>query len=234
MERQAVWRRALVDTLPVMTGYVVLGIGFGVLLSTKGYGPLWAFGMGTIIYSGALQFVAIDLITGGVSLLTAALTALMVSARHLFYGISMVDRYRGAGWKKPYMVYALTDETYSLVCSKDNQDGDYHQYCFLVSLFDQCYWVGGSVLGGLLGPIIPFNTKGIDFALTALFVTICVEQWLSVKNHLSALTGFIATAACLLLFGRSGFLIPSMLAITGALLFFRPALEKTAERMEGR
>ena len=220
-------RRAFADPLPIMTGYVVLGIGFGILLSTKGYGPWWAFGMGVIIYSGAMQYVAVDLISGGASLVTAALATLMVSARHLFYGISMVDRYRGAGAKKFYMVYALTDETYSLVCSSGEGEDRrrYHRYCFLVSLLDQAYWVGGSVIGGLLGPVIPFNTEGSDFALTALFVTICVDQWLSVRNHLSALTGFGATLACLLLFGRENFLIPAMLAITGALLLLRPRLE---------
>ncbi|MBR1672913.1 MAG: AzlC family ABC transporter permease [Fretibacterium sp.] len=219
--------RAFADTLPVMAGYVVLGIGFGILLSAKGYGAGWAFAMGVIIYSGALQYVVIDMISGGASLMAAALTGLMVSARHLFYGISMVDRYKGAGMKKPYMVYALTDETYSLVCSAEAPSPRrYHRYCFLVSLFDQAYWVGGSVIGGLLGPVIPFDTEGIDFALTALFVSICVDQWLGAKSRLPALTGFAAAAVCLLIFGREDFLIPAMLAITGGLTLLRPVLDK--------
>ena len=172
-------KKAFIDTLPVMTGYLVLGIGFGIILKTKGFGVLWALAMSTVIYAGSMQFVAIDLMTGGASLAVTALTTLMVNARHLFYGISMVDRYKGAGKKKPYMIYALTDETYSLVCGEESR----HRYYFAVSLFDQIYWVTGSVCGSLLGSIIPFNTEGIDFALTALFVTVFVEQWLSNGIH---------------------------------------------------
>ena len=220
-------RRALADTLPVMTGYVTLGIGFGVLLSAKGYGARWALLMGVVVYSGSMQFVIVDLIGGAASLLATAMTALMVSARHLFYGVSMVDRYRGAGLKKPYMIYALTDETYSLACSVDPGEDRrrYHRYCFLVSLLDQCYWVSGGVLGGLLGPVIPFDAEGVDFALTALFLTICVEQWLNARDHIPALTGFAASVACLLFFGPDHFLIPSMLAIAAVLTLLRGRLE---------
>ncbi len=225
--------RAFKDTLPVMAGYIVLGIGFGVLLSAKGYGALWAFAMSVIIYAGSMQYVIVDMLSGDVTLLTVALTSFMLGARHLFYGISMVDRYRGAGASKPYMIYALTDETYSLVCGveagKEGQRRRYHRYCFLVSLFDHLYWIGGCVLGGLLGPLIPFNTKGIDFVLTALFVTIGVEQWLNTREHLPALAGFGATLVCLLLFGREGFLVPSMVAIAMLLLLLRGKLETPHE-----
>lgn len=216
-------KKAFVDTIPVMTGYVVLGIGFGIVLGTKGYGVGWAFAMSFFIYAGSLQFVAIDLLAGGAGLLTTALTALMVNARHLFYGISMIDRYKGAGKKKPYMIFALTDETYSLVCSDPLEEDmrPRHRYYFLVSLFDQCYWVAGSVIGSLLGQIIPFNTEGIDFALTALFVTVFVEQWLSTKKHGPALVGVGASVVCLIIFGAGSFLIPAMVLITAALTFMR-------------
>ena len=147
-------KKAFMDTVPVMTGYLVLGIGFGIILKTKGFGELWALAMSTVIYAGSMQFVAIDLMTGGASLAVTALTTLMVNARHLFYGISMLYRYKGAGKKKPYMIYALTDETYSLVCGEERR----HRYYFTVSLLDQIYWVTGSVCGSLLGSIIPFNT----------------------------------------------------------------------------
>lgn len=157
-------KKAFIDTVPVMTGYLVLGIGFGIILKTKGFGVLWALAMSTVIYAGSMQFVAIDLMTGGASLAVTALTTLMVNARHLFYGISMVDRYKGAGKKKPYMIYALTDETYSLVCGEESR----YRYYFTVSLLDQIYWVTGSVCGSLLGSVIPFNTEGIDFALRFL------------------------------------------------------------------
>lgn len=213
--------RALHDTIPVMTGYIVLGMGFGILRSTKGYGVFWAFAMGIIIYSGTMQFVAADMFTAGTALSSAGMTALMVSARHLFYGLSMVERYRNIhGLKKLYVIYALTDETYSLVCGSDDED-----YCFWVSLLDQCYWVGGSVIGALLGQVLPFDSRGIDFALTALFVSICVDQWLNSEEHTPALTGLIASVICLLIFGRDNFLIPSMIAITCSLFALRGRIE---------
>ena len=206
-------KRAFRDSLPVLAGYIVLGMGFGILLATKGYGVWWALAMSVFIYAGSMQYLAIDLLAGGASLLSAALTTLLVNARHLFYGISMVDRYKGAGKKKPYLIFALTDETYSLVC---NTEGS-HRYCFLVSLLNQIWWVTGSVLGSLLGGILPFSTEGIDFALTALFVTVFVEQWKSTKDHLPSIIGVVASVLCLLLFGAGGFLIPSMVLITAAL-----------------
>lgn len=213
-------KKAFKDTLPIMTGYVVLGMGFGILLSTKGYGVLWALMMGIFIYSGTMQFVAIDLISAPASIAETAVTALILSARHLFYGISMVERYKNSGIKKPYLIYALTDETYSLVCTSDDKD-----YCFLVSLFDHSYWLIGSMIGAALGPVLPFNSKGIDFALTALFITICVDQWIGTKNHSSALTGFCSSIFCLILFGRDNFLIPSMIIITIFLFVLRTKIE---------
>ena len=208
-------RTAFLDTLPVMAGYVFLGFGFGILLHRSGYSAAWSLAMSLFIYAGSMQYMAVSLLTGGAGLLTAALTTLVVNARHLFYGISMVDAYKGAGCKKPYLIFALTDETYSLV--SQNRDAG-HNYCFLVSLFDQIYWVAGSVLGSLAGSLLPINFEGVEFALTALFVTIFVEQWLSTKNHLPALIGVTATAVCLLVFGNNIFLIPSMALIAGALL----------------
>ena len=211
---------ALKNSIPVMTGYVVLGIGYGILMSAKGYNALWSIAAGLIIYSGTMQFVAIDLFSGA-SLAATALTSLMVSARHLFYGVSMVDRYRNIhGLKKFYMIFALTDETYSLVCESENEN-----YCFWVSLLNQIYWVTGGFLGGLLGQIIPFNSKGIDFALTALFLTICVEQWQNAENHSPALTGLTASVLCLLIFGAENFLIPSMILITLSLFALRRKIE---------
>lgn len=206
-------KRALKDTTPVFSGYIVLGMGFGILLATKGYGVWWALAMSVFIYAGSMQYLAIDLLAGGASLISAALTTLLVNARHLFYGISMVDRYKNAEKKKAYLIFALTDETYSLVCSTKES----HRYCFLVSLLNQIWWVCGSVLGALVGEVLPFSTEGIDFALTALFVTVFVEQWKSTKDHLPAIIGAVASVLCLLLFGADSFLIPSMVLITAAL-----------------
>ena len=209
------------DTIPVMTGYLALGIGFGILLSTKGYGALWAFVMGIAIYSGTMQFIAIEMFTAGTTLGTCAGTALMVSARHIFYGLTMSERYKNIhGLKKAYMIYALTDETYSLVCESDDAD-----YCFYVSLLDHSYWLAGGVIGALLGQVIAFDARGVDFVLTALFVSICVEQWLASENHRPAMTGFAASVLCLLIFGADNFLIPSMILIAFALLLMRGKAE---------
>lgn len=221
MKNNAV-RSAFLDTLPVMAGYVFLGFGFGILLHRSGYGFWWAVAMSLFIYAGSMQYLTVSLLTGGAGLLTAALTTVVVNARHLFYGISMVDAYKGAGKKKPYMIFALTDETYSLVSQNQVPQGiSRHGYCFLVSLFDHVYWVAGTALGSLTGTLLPINYEGIEFALTALFVTIFTEQWLSTKNHLPALIGAGATLLCLVIFGRDIFLIPSMVIIALALTLTR-------------
>ena len=220
-----VLRQALLDTLPVMTGYVFLGFGFGILMQQNGFGWLWAGAMSLFIYAGSMQYVAIPLLTSGAGLLTAALTAFVVNARHLFYGISMVDSYKGAGKKKPYLIFALTDETYSLVSQKQKPDLG---YCFLVSLFDHIYWVSGTILGSLAGSVLPINFEGIDFALTALFVTIFAEQWLSTKDHRPAVIGVASTLVCLLAFGRDVFLIPSVVVIAILLTTMRKAGKEEA------
>ncbi len=209
------------DTIPVMTGYLALGIGFGILLSAKGYGALWAFAMGIAIYSGTMQFIALEMFTAGTTLSACAGTALMVSARHIFYGLTMSERYKDIhGLKKAYMIYALTDETYSLVCESDDAD-----YCFAVSLMNHSYWVIGGIIGTSLGKVLAFDTRGIDFALTALFVSICAEQWINSENHRPAMIGFAASVLCLLIFGADNFLIPSMILIAFALLSFRGKTE---------
>ena len=209
-------------SLPVMAGYVVLGIGFGILLKDAGYGLFWSFLMSLTIYAGSMQYVGVSLLTAGASLITVALTTLMVNARHLFYGLSMIEKYKGTGKKKPYLIFSLTDETYSLLCSDDIPDGaDRHWYQFFVSLFDQCYWILGSVLGSLVGTLFPFDTAGIDFSMTALFVTVFVEQWLTTKNHWPAIIGLAASVLCLVIFGADNFLLPTMITITLALLLMQ-------------
>lgn len=213
-------KTAFLHTIPVMTGYLFLGFGFGIILQQNGYGVLWALAMSLFIYAGSMQYVGVSLLTGGVSLLTAAVTTLMVNARHLFYGISMVDAYKGTGKRKPYLIFALTDETFSLVSQGAPEKADRNCYFFLVSLFNQCYWVIGSALGSLAGKL-PVDFTGIDFALTALFITIFVEQWLTTKNHFPALVGVISAALCLILFGADRFLIPTMAVIAAILILYR-------------
>lgn len=215
-------KKSFIDTLPVMAGYVVLGTGFGMLLHAKGYGFLMAAAMSIFIYAGSMQYLAVDLLAGGAGLITAAVTTLMVNARHLFYGISMIDKYKDTGWRKPYLIFALTDETYSLNCNGAPKEIKApKKYYFLVSLFNQCYWVAGSVLGVLIGTVLPISTEGIDFTLTALFVTVFVEQWQSTKDHIPALIGVGASLLCLAIFGPGNFLIPTMVLITAGLTVYR-------------
>lgn len=227
---------AFKQSVPIMAGYIVLGMGFGVLLESKGYGVLWAIAMSVFIYAGSMQYVAINLITGGASLIATALMTLMVNARHLFYGISMLDKYKNTGKYKPYLIFALTDETYSLVCSGKIPEGvDRNKYYFLVSLFDQVYWLIGSVSGSVVGSVLNFNTAGIDFSMTALFLVVFVEQWKSTKDHASAIAGVAASVVCLLIFGAGNFVIPAMISITVILLLmrkFRKDSEEAAEKGE--
>lgn len=209
-------KKAFKDTIPVLTGYLVLGFGFGIILNSSGYGILLTFIMSLLIYAGSMQYAAVGLLTGGASFLTTALTTLMVNARHIFYGISMLGRYKWAGKRKPYLIFSLTDETYSLVCG--DLDGVPYEnridYCFLVSVFNHVYWVTGSVFGAVVGAILPFNMAGVDFALTALFITVFLEQWRTAKKHTPAVIGLVSSFVSLLIFGKDGFLIPAMLVIT--------------------
>ena len=205
-----------------MAGYIVLGIGFGILLRNAGFGVLWAFAMSVFIYAGSMQYVGIGLLTGGASVITTILTTVMVNARHLFYSISMIDKYKKSGRYKPYLIFALTDETYSLLCDdKGPSEDTIDRYRFYVSLFNHCYWITGSIIGSLLGAVIPFSTKGIEFSMTALFIASFTEQWITSKDHIPALTGLISTVICLIVFGPDRFLIPSMLLITLILTIIR-------------
>ena len=171
-------KTAFLKTIPVLTGYVFLGIGFGILLQKSGYGVVTALAMSVFIYAGSMQYVAVGLLTSGASLLTTALTTLMVNARHLFYGISMLDKYKGTGKLKPLLIFWLTDETFSINCSAEIPQGVSKTAFYMwVSGLDYLYWVGGSVLGAAVGSLITFNTAGLDFALTALFTVIFVSQW---------------------------------------------------------
>lgn len=218
-----VLKKAFLSSIPVLTGYLVLGFGFGIILKSYNYGILIAFVMSFLIYAGSMQYVAIGLMTGGASLLTVALTTLMVNARHLFYGISMLEKYKNVGKRKPYLIFSLTDETYSLVCSDNKEIEDKYKkdYYLFVSIFNHSYWIIGTIIGVLIGTFINFNSEGIDFALTALFVTVFLEQWLSSKNHKPALIGVIVSIICLIVFGKDGFLIPTMIVITIILLLFK-------------
>ena len=212
-------RTVFLDTVPVLTGYLFLGAGFGILLSETGRGVLWSFLTSLLLYAGSGQYLLVGLLSSKTSLLSIAIAILLVNARHLFYGVSLIDTYKNAGKRKLYMIFALTDETYSLVTQENLPEGiDKTQYCFWVSLLNQCYWVVGSVLGSVLGALLPMDFEGISFVLTALFVTIFVDQWLHSTDHIPAITGVIATSVCLLIFGSEFFLIPAMIVIAAVMI----------------
>ncbi len=223
-------RYAFVASLPVMAGYLVLGTGFGVLLQAKGYNWLWAALMSVTIFAGSMQYVAVDLLSGGATLIAAALMTVLVNIRHLFYGLTMLEKYSDTGWRKPYLIFALTDETFSLVCSPELPENvDRKNYYFFLSLMNQCYWITGSILGAAAGAALSFNSAGIDFAMTALFVVIFVEQWEKTKQHLPAVAGVVITVVCRLLFGTESFLIPSMIGILAAMFLFQGKLNPVNE-----
>ena len=226
MKRKAL-KAAFPHTIPVMTGYLVLGISYGVLITSFGF-PFWMPMVTSLtIFAGSMEFVLVNLLLSGFDLLQAFLMTLMINARHLFYGISMLDRYRGLGWKKFYMIFGLTDETYSLLCTTKTPEGvDEEKFLFAISIMNQSYWILGSAIGGIAGALIPFNSEGIDFAMTALFVVIFVEQWFDKKNRIPEIVGVSIAVICLLLFGTDGFVLPSMLIIILILLLSRSSLER--------
>ena len=202
-------------TIPVMCGYLFLGTAFGATLAQAGFGPAWALAMSGLVYAGSLQFVMVPLMANGAALATVALTALMVNARHLFYGVSYIDRFRRMGGLRPYMIFSLTDETYSVFCGLPGEESD--GVMLRVALYDQLYWVTGSVVGALLAQQLPFDLTGIDYSMTALFIVICLERALNRADRLPVAIGGVCAVACLLLLGPDRFLAPA-LALTAVLL----------------
>lgn len=213
------------QTIPVMAGYISLGIAFGLLLQSVGYGPIWAFLMSLFIYAGSAQFLAVELLAAGAALTHVALLTFLLNFRHLFYGLSMLEKYRGIGLRKIYLIFGLTDETYALLTGYKTPEGlSDKSYYFAVTLMNQLYWIFGCVIGSVAGSIVPFDTTGIDFAMTALFAVLVVEQWKTHKNHIPAISGFIITIAALYVFGADGFLIPALIVMSVVLLGMKGTL----------
>ena len=220
------FRAAFPHTVPVMMGYLFAGMAFGLMYQQCGYSVWWAGLMSLMVYAGSMQYVAVNFFVQPVGLLEVAVMTLAVNIRHIFYGLSFLEEFRQAGAKKPYLIFALTDETYSLVCDGEYPEGeDPYAYWFFISLFDQLYWVLGTLLGGIVAGSFAFDSSGIDFAMTALFVSTFTEQWLTNENHIPAMTGVVVTVLCRLLFGTDIFLIPSMIIITSVLLAVRRRCE---------
>ncbi|MEY8355774.1 AzlC family ABC transporter permease [Lachnospiraceae bacterium 54-53] len=213
-KKAAALRYAFPKTVPVMAGYLVLGAAYGILMNVNGHGIWWALLISVFVYAGSLQYLGITFFAAAVNPWYAFFMSLMLNARHLFYGLSMLDKYKGAGRLKPYLVFSLTDETFSVVCGEEPPEGisKYRVY-FWISLLDQFYWVTGTVAGALAGSVISFDTAGMDFALTSLFVVIFIDQWKSGRGHQAALVGVLSSAACVVIFGQSVFIIPAMILI---------------------
>lgn len=220
-------RQVFPQTIPVMAGYISLGIAFGLLLQSIGYGPIWAFLMSLFIYAGSAQFLAVELLAAGATLTHVALLTFLLNFRHLFYGLSMVEKYRGTGIRKIYLIFGLTDETYALLTGYKTPEGlSDRSYYFAVTLMNQLYWIFGCVMGSVAGSIIPFDTTGIDFAMTALFAVLVVEQWKTHKNHIPAISGFVITVAALFIFGADSFLIPALIVMSVVLLCLKSTLNR--------
>lgn len=225
MNRKAL-SAAFPATLPVMFGFIPLGIAFGLLMNRAGYGVFWSFLMSLLVYAGSAQFMGVELLSAAAPLPQVAVMTLILNFRHLVYGLSMLEKYRGVGKRKLYLIFALPDETYAILSSGQAPDGvEPRDYYLAVSLLNQVYWVAGSVLGGLLGAALPINTRGADFAMTALFVVIALGQWEERKNRPSALLGLGAAGLCLVLLGPDRFLIPALAVIILSLLALRGKLD---------
>ena len=220
-------KAAFPHTVPVLTGYGFLGFAYGVLMRTNGFGIGWTVLLSTCVYAGSMQYVGLTLLVAAFNPLHALLLTLVVNARHLFYGISMLDSYRGMGICKPLLIFWLTDETFSIVCSAEPPAGVSRRLFMLyVSALDYVYWVGAGLLGAAFGSLLTFDTTGLDFALTALFAVIFLDQWRAQKHHLPALIGVGCSLGCLLLFGADNFIIPAMCAIVAMLFLLRKPIEK--------
>ena len=219
-------------TVPVMLGYISVGIAFGLLFEKSGYNFLWAALMSITVYAGSMQFIAINLLTSGAGLIEIALMTLFVNIRHTFYGLSFIDKFKGMGKKKNYMIFSLTDETYSLLCSAKAPEGvENNTFLFCIAFLNQMYWITGSIIGSVAGSMITFNTKGIDFAMTALFVVIFIEQWIAYKTHIPVLIGIVSTMISFLIFGANNLILPSMIFITVALMLFQKQIDKEAYKI---
>ena len=226
MKRKAL-KAAFPYTIPIFAGFWFLGITYGIFMNKSGFSFWYPMLMSMTIFAGSMEFLTVNLLLGTFNPLQALTLTLMINARHLFYGISMLDKYAGTGWKKIYLIFGLCDESFSINYTADIPDDvDRGWFMFFVTLLNQLYWVSGSTLGGLFGSLIHFNTEGLDFVMTAMFVVIFLEQWLKDQQHTSALLGLGLSAVCLLVFGAEDFVIPAMAAILGVLTLLRAPLEK--------
>ena len=225
--KMAAFRAALPYTLPIFAGFWFLGLTYGVYMQASGFSFWYPMLMSLTIFAGSMEFVTVNLLLGAFNPLQAFAMTLMINARHLFYGLAMLDQYKGTGWKKFYLIFGMCDESFSINCTAQVPPGvDRGWFMFFVTLLNQLYWVCGATMGGIFGSLIHFNTEGLDFVMTAMFVVIFLEQWLKEESHVSSLLGLGLSALCLIAFGPDQFMIPAMAAILGVLLLLKKVLEK--------
>jgi len=220
-------KAAFPHTVPILLGYLSIGIPFGLLLQNAGYNALWALFMSLVIFSGSMQYLAVGMLASGLGLIEVAIMSFLVNVRYMFYGLSFIERFSKMGWKKYYMIFSLTDEIYSLLCSvKAPKDVDEDKFFVSISALCQSYWIAGSVIGSLAGSLITFNSSGMDFAMTALFLVIFLDQWRDYPTHIPALLGIAATLIALFVFGRENLALPAMLLILVLLFAGRTPIQK--------
>ena len=223
-------KAAFPHTIPIMTGFLFLGMTYGIYMNVSGFSFWYPMLMSMTIFAGSMEFVTVSMLLGGFHPLEALTMTLMINARHLFYGISMLDKYKGTGLKKLYLIFGMCDESFSINYTAEiPEDVDKGWFMMWVTVLNQFYWVLGSTLGGIFGSFIHFNTEGLDSVMTALFVVIFLEQWMKEKNHTKAIVGLVISVLCLILFGKDDFIIPAMLGILGVLTLLRKPLEKGGE-----
>lgn len=226
MKRKAL-KAAFPHTIPIFAGFWFLGLAYGIYMNVSGFSFLYPMLMSFTIFGGSLEFVAVSMLLSAFAPLQTFIMTLMIQARHLFYGISMLDRFKGLGWKKYYLIFGMCDETFSINYTADiPKDVDRGWFYFFVTLLNHFYWFSGATIGGLMGNLIHFNTEGLSFVMTAMFVVIFMEQWLKEKHHVSAWIGLGGSAGCLIVFGADSFMVPTMICILVMLTIFRSTIEK--------
>lgn len=224
---KAAIKAALPHTLPILSGYIVLGSAYGMLMNSKGIPLFWTLFSSIFIYAGSMQFVTVALLASGFDLAGAFMMTIMVNARHLFYGISFLQKFGNMGRIKPYLIFSLTDETFSVLCDvAPPTDVSRKWFYFYISLLNHIYWISGSIIGGILGSVLKLETRGLEFVLTALFVVIFISQWKSVKNHMPAIIGILSSLICRLIFGTNDFIIPSMILTVFTITLIKNPIER--------
>jgi len=226
-EYRKAFQKAFPYTIPVLTGYLFIGTAFGVMYAEKGYSFLWAILMSVLVYAGSGQYLAVNFFVPGVSFLQVIFLTFMVNVRHVFYGVSLLEKFNKVGKSRWYMIFALTDETYSLLCTTKIPKGvDESKFLLAISILDHSYWVLGSAIGAIAGTLLPISSEGIEFAMTALFIVIFIEQWMEKKNRIPEIIGVVIAIVSLVIFGASNFVLPAMLAIVALLFVGRKKLDK--------